>query len=309
MDQNDVLSDVFQTLRLSSDLYFRAELGGRFSIEVPPEARRIRFHLLRLGSCWVDVPGVDPVQLAEGDVALVPEGVGHVLSAEPGLSPSTLAELVGDGRLSSGVLTHGVGGRGASLLCGFCRFDESLDHPILIGMPSLLVLQSSKLGAEPWLSTALRLLQLETDLDTHGTAAVLGRLLDIIMIQTTRRTIDNLEGTSNGFLAALIDPALSKALAAIHRSPEREWRVTDLARKAAMSRARFAKRFADRVGVPPIDYLTEWRLMKARTLLATTQLDMNDIAAACGYRSVPSFSRRFKIRFSEGPGSYRRSAR
>ena len=76
-----------------------------------------------------------------------------------------------------------------------------------------------------------------------------------------------------------------------------------------MSRARFADRFTALVGLPPIECLTRWRLMKARLLLRSTDLDMQDIADRCGYASVPSFSQRFKQAFDIGPGGYRRSSR
>ena len=45
MDQSDVLTDIFGALRLTSSLYFRAALRGDAAVAVPPEARRIRFHL------------------------------------------------------------------------------------------------------------------------------------------------------------------------------------------------------------------------------------------------------------------------
>jgi transcriptional regulator GlxA family with amidase domain len=92
----------------------------------------------------------------------------------------------------------------------------------------------------------------------------------------------------------------------MHADPARAWRVGDLAALSAMSRTRFAARFTEAVGQTPMDYLTGWRLMKARGLLASSALGMADIAERCGYASVPSFSRRFKERFGIGPGGFRR---
>ncbi|MDF1791941.1 MAG: AraC family transcriptional regulator [Thalassobaculaceae bacterium] len=312
MEQPDILSEVFSTLRLSSALYFRAALAGRFAVEVPEEARRIRFHLVRHGSCWVSVPGTAPVRLAPGDVALIPNGARQTLSADPDLTPVPLAELMVAGAVSDGVLRYGDGAGGggaggADLLCGFCAFDEHLDHPVLRDLPALIVLRPGDLGAEPWMAAGLRLLQLEADLAGPGGTAILSRLIEVIVIQASRRAADALRDRTHGFLVALADPALAKVLTAIHGAPERDWRVVDLARIAALSRAGFARRFADTLGVTPIDYLTDWRLAKARGLLADTRLSMDDIAERCGYRSVPSFTRRFKARFDEGPGRFRRS--
>lgn len=306
MDQHDVLSDVFSTLRLASSLYFRAALRGDAAVAVPPEARRIRFHLVRHGACWVSVAGGAAMQLGPGDVALIPDGAAQVLSTRPEVAPRDLGALLAAGSLSDGVLHHGDGMGGADLLCGFCAFDENLDHPVLRDLPALIVLRPGDLGAEPWAAAGLRLLQLEADLAGPGAAAILARLIEIVVIQAARRAVAALGDRPVGFLAALNDPALTKALAAIHGAPERDWRVVDLARLAAVSRAGFARRFAETVGMTPIGYLTDWRLAKARMLLAETQLSMDDVAERCGYRSVPSFTRRFKARFGEGPGTFRR---
>ncbi|WP_215906047.1 cupin domain-containing protein [Thalassobaculum litoreum] len=108
MDQYDVLSDVFSTLRLTSALYFRAELSGRFAVEVPAEARRIRFHLVRHGTCRVSMSGQEPVTLAPGDVALIPDGARQILSSDPSPTPVSLAELMAQGAVSDGVLRCGV---------------------------------------------------------------------------------------------------------------------------------------------------------------------------------------------------------
>jgi transcriptional regulator GlxA family with amidase domain len=195
------------------------------------------------------------------------------------------------------------------LLCGFCQFDEDIDHPAIANLPAVIHLQASRLGAEPWVTATLKLIGLEANLDAQGTTAILGRLIEIVVIQATRRLKSEQSGGGNGFIAALSDPSLSRALLAIHGTPEKYWRVGDLAQFAGMSRAGFADRFKETVGVPPIEYLTAWRLMRARALLSETDLSIEEIAERCGYASLASFSRRFKIRFKLGPGAFRRSQR
>lgn len=309
MSKKDILSDVFSTLRVGAELYFRAELAGGFSLEVPAEKRRIRFHLVRHGTCWLEVPGAPGAALSEGDIALVPNGARQVLSSAAGLSSRPLGEVLAEHGLTDGVLRLGEWGARASLLCGFCRFDEAVDHPALAGLPPVMVLRAAGLGAEPWLAATLRLLKLEADLDAQGTTGILGRLIEVVILQAVRRMAANDTRPPAGFAAALSDRALSRALAAIHERPQDPVTTAGLARIAGMSRARFAKRFAALVGQPPIAYLTDWRLLRARALLAGSDLAMDEIAARCGYASVPSFSRRFARRFGRGPGAYRRAAR
>lgn len=309
MDHQDLLSDVFSTLRLESRLYFETDLRGDFSVRVPSERRLIRFHLVREGACHVTVPGRDPVELRGNDLAIVPNGVEQILSRRPGDRAVSLTELIGGGAVMDGVLRHGDGGGTVRLLCGFCSFDEEIEHPVIANLPDLVVVRPSELGAESSAAAAIGLLSLESGLKHQGMMAILSRLLEVVFIQTVRRMTSPRGDGPDGFVAALADRHLSRALHAIHREPQKSWTVSDLARVAGMSRGRFAGKFAKMVGSPPIDYLTSWRLIKARALLQTSELAMADIAERCGYRSVPSFTRRFKARFGVGPGMFRRSTR
>lgn len=311
MNKFDVLSEVFSSLRLSSGMYFRAELAGKFAVEVPAEKRQVRFHLVRKGSCWVSVrPDGDPVKLFEGDLALVPNGAAQVLSDAPGRTPVPLGDVMSAGALDDdGVLTYGGGDVQSRLVCGFCQFDDDAAHPVVTDLPEIIVLKARDLGNEPWITAALRLLELESDLNQQGMTGILGRLLEIIFVQTVRRLTPGQPDGRRDYMAALADAHLSKALLAIHGEPEAPWTVSQLARVAGMSRARFAEKFTSMVGATPIGYLTEWRLTKARGLLRDSDLAVEDIALRCGYASVPSFTRRFKAAFSVGPGAFRRRAK
>lgn len=309
MNKLDVLTDVFSTLSLTGDLYFQAELRGAFSIELPPERRCIRFHLVRQGRCWLATAKGGITELREGDIAAIPNGAGQVLSGAPDAAPVPLPDIIAQGALRQGVLHYGAGDGGVRLLCGFCQFDEAVDHPVLVNLPAVIVIRPGDLGAEPWMSATLRLLSLEADLDAQGTAGILTRLLEIFFIQVVRRMTARPDDDANGFITALADSQLSKALQAIHKEPHVAWKIQDLARLSGMSRARFAAHFTAVVGVPPIGYLTTWRLMRARALLANSGLDMAEIASRCGYASVPSFSSRFKKAFGVGPGAFRRASR
>ncbi|WP_193367084.1 AraC family transcriptional regulator [Pelagibius marinus] len=310
MDKPDLLSEVFASLRLTSDLYFRADLAGPFAVEVPAERRLVRFHYLRRGSCWLRSPAAEtPLQLGEGDLAILPNGSAHVLADDPARPALPLAELLAAAPPDdSGLLRHGAGAGRVELLCGFCQFDEDIEHPVIASLPAMMVLRPQDLGAAPWTLAALRLLGLESELAGEGMQAILSRLLEVLFIQALRQSGAEPE-TAPGYLAALADPQLSKALAAMHREAARDWTVGELARLAGMSRARFAAAFARRVGLAPIAYLTRWRLMKARRLLRESGLSTQEIAARCGYASLPSFTRRYKAAFGIGPGAYRRATK
>jgi len=228
MDNSDILSEICAGLRLRSQLYFETEFRGNFSVEVPREQRRIRFHLVQQGEIWVRVPGADPVRLGEGDLAIVPNGVQQVLSRGPDTAPVQLSALIEAGALKGGVLAHGQGDGRARLLCGFCQFDEAIDHPVVAGLPPLLLVRAADLGAEPWAMAAIRLLSLEGDLKAQGMSGILSRLLEIVFIQTVRR-MTAASGEAGGFMAAFADARLSRALQAMHADPQTAWTIKDLA--------------------------------------------------------------------------------
>ncbi|QGY41845.1 helix-turn-helix domain-containing protein [Pseudodesulfovibrio cashew] len=313
MYKPDVLSEIFSTLRLNSSLYFRARLSGGYSIEVPRERRTIRFHLVRAGKCFVAVPGEQGIALEEGDLVIVPDGASQVLAAAEGIPAVSLGDVLAKNPLENGNLSYvaeqvgDADSPGVSLLCGYCVFDEAIDHPILTALPKSIVLRSRDLAKEPCTKTTLDLLAMEAELEAPGMTGVLSRLIEIVFLQAVRGADGGDTHQPAGFMAALQDTNMSKALTAIHRDPRASWTIEALASVAGMSRARFADRFAKLVGVPPINYLAKWRLLKGRALLADTSASLEEIADRCGYASAASFSRRFKQEFGTGPGAYRKS--
>ncbi len=312
MNKTDVLSDVFQALHLRSELYFRTDITGAWAIEIPADRRKIRFHLVLQGRCAVALSGDgEAVVLEAGDLAVVPHGRAHILADRAGRKPkrldAVLARVAPD---EAGVLTIRHDGEGrVRLLCGFCSFDEAVDHPVLSLLPEFIEVVPSKLGGEPWLAAVLRLMAMEADFAGEGMNGILSRLLEVVFIQTVRARIGGEAAASSGYLQALSDPKLGAALRGMHDQPETPWTLTSLARAAGMSRSVFAERFTTMVGETPIAYLTNWRLMQARRLLRDTSLGTDEIALRCGYASLPSFTRRFKAAFGTGPGAFRRAAR
>jgi len=59
------------------------------------------------------------------------------------------------------------------------------------------------------------------------------------------------------------DPAIARALNAMHSDVRSKWTVAELARIAGMSRSTFAARFVEGLGCAPIEYLARWRMAKA----------------------------------------------
>lgn len=314
MATQDILTNIFETLRLRSLVSFVANLRPEDAVLVPAEPDVVRFHLVRRGGCTVTVPGLStPVELERGDLVLIPHGASQVLrgTASEGHDPVPLTVLIDAGCLTDGVLSGGVGPIDASLLCGYFRFDGGADHPILTSLPSAMILRDGARDTDPWTTAALRLLALEADRMGEGAGAILSRSVEIVFVQAVRAAITNLEAESEApsFLKALADRHLVRALAAMHTMPDAAWTLTQLSKEAGLSRTVFAESFARTVGQPPIGYLAMWRITRAQHFLRHTDLSAEEIAERVGYASPAAFARRFKAETGIGPGAYRRMRR
>jgi AraC-like DNA-binding protein len=133
---------------------------------------------------------------------------------------------------------------------------------------------------------------------------VITRLADVLVIQAIRTWLESAPRT--GWLGALADPQIGRAIALVHRAPERDWSVAALAAEVAMSRSAFAARFTALVGEPAMAYVTRWRMHLALERLTGGQT-VARIAGDLGYRSEAAFSRAFTRVVGESPSAARRS--
>jgi AraC-like DNA-binding protein len=137
---------------------------------------------------------------------------------------------------------------------------------------------------------------------------VITHLADILIIQAIRSWLDSATDNDQGWLSALRDKQIGKALAAIHRNPEKKWSVAALAEKANMSRSGFSARFTELVGYSAMRYVTRWRMLIARTQLAETSEPLVVFAERFGYQSEAAFCRAFKRELGVSPGSVRQKS-
>jgi transcriptional regulator GlxA family with amidase domain len=154
----------------------------------------------------------------------------------------------------------------------------------------------------------LALLADETARQRPGGSAMVSRLCDLLVVEALRAWLAAAP-PRDAWLAGLRDPQIAAALERIHTAPERPWTVDSLARAAGMSRSRFAQRFAELVGEPPLQYLTGWRLCYATELLDGSDDSLRVIAQRSGYGSEAAFGKAFKRRFGMSPGTYRTARR
>jgi AraC-like DNA-binding protein len=112
------------------------------------------------------------------------------------------------------------------------------------------------------------------------------------------------------WLAALADPPLHGAIAAMHEEPGHPWTLEKLARRAGMSRTVFALRFKEVVGETATEYLTRWRMLLAAERLSAGDEPVATIASSLGYESESSFGKAFRRVIGHPPRRFaRRPAR
>ena len=155
--------------------------------------------------------------------------------------------------------------------------------------------------------STLRLIAAEGRELRPGGEAVITRLSDILVIQAIRSWIAGDPAGQTGWLGALQDPRIGRAMSLVHSDPAQPWSVATLARETAMSRSAFAARFTELVGEPVMKYVTRWRMQVALDWLRTEDVSVAALAARLGYDSEAAFSRAFKRTIGMSPGASRRS--
>jgi AraC-like DNA-binding protein len=305
----DALGEALRFLRMTGAFYGRSELSEPWGLTVPALPEHLWLHAPLRGRCWLEAEGAEPCVLQPGDVALVPHGDGHRLLSEPGTSAPSILGLEREnlsGRYE--VLRHGGGGEAALLVCAAVRLGGAAAPNVRRLLPRVLRVGPAGTPQVEWMHSLLRLMATEAEASRPGSEAVVTRLADIVVVLAIRAWMDSEPGGRAGWLSALRDRQIGRALTLIHRHPERAWTVDSLARQVAMSRSAFANRFAELVGEPPIRYLLGWRMRLALSALQDEDVTVSRLAQRLGYDSEAAFSRAFKRTMGVSPGAARRSA-
>lgn len=304
----DPLGEALHFLRMSGSFYCRSEFTAPWALELPAFEDSAMFHVVTAGRCWLEVAGEDPRQLQAGDFALVPHGQGHRLAHEPGAASAKLFDLPRESVSERyEILRHGGGGAATSIVCGVVRFDHPAARRLVESLPKTIVVEASSTPQIDWIHGTLRLMAAEASQLLPGGETVITRLADVLVVQAIRSWIARDPAARTGWLGALHDRQIGRALALIHRDPARAWTVASLAAAVAMSRSALAARFTELVGEPVMHYVARWRMHLALTRLEEGDSPLGDLASRLGYRSEAAFSRAFKRFIGVSPGAVRQS--
>ncbi len=296
----DLLSDVLRTVNVSRVVFGAMRHLPPWGLRtcVPASAA---FHIIIDGSAWVTVGDLEPIQVHAGDILLISGGVSHTLQDELASPIARLPELLERRVLIP--LTPGEDLVGTTVLCGAFSFD---DHPLVSMLPSVIRVRIDDAPSRSLLKTTISAIVEEVSANRIGGEALVDQLSGILLIELVRAQFSKTED-NNGWLGALRDPQIGRALGAIHDRPEHGWTLAELATQVGLSRSSFAHRFKELVGDTPMQYVTRWRMQRAAFFLRAEPLTVQEVMLRVGYGSEATFSRAFKRWIGKAPAAYRRS--
>lgn len=265
----DLLSYVLGQIRLTGDRVRSRTLRPGERLELDPGAAYVC--VVTSGELRIEAPGQASVNVAAGDLAMLPHGAGDL-------------RLIGPDAAST-------------LVLGRFRFETDSLRGMVFALPPVIHIPRAE-GAD-WLGGIVHFLLLEAGDAQPGAALMVSRLIDLVVIRTLRTWIHR--GPTSGWFGGLSDPRIANALKAIHERPMQRWSIEALAGIAGMSRSSFCERFAALVGRSPLRYHNECRLMLARDLLAKGGARVGEIGLSVGYESEAAFSRAYKSLFGHSP--------
>jgi len=268
----------------------------------------VAFHYVLDGHVQVRL-GNGPVHTAgPSSLILVSRNDPHFLGTDVSLPPMDGRKFIRkaeEHELAS--VDHGSGSEVKNhFVCGFLA-TAVRQHPLLVALPPVLVADVRGQPSAEWAETSFRYAAREHANRRPGSQDILGRLSELLFIEAVREHIERLPADATGWLAALRDPSLARAMSGLHMRPAHPWTAEELAKEACLSRSAFAERFTSTVGLPPMSYLTRWRMLLAGQRLRESSDTIAQIAAGIGYESESTFSRAFTREMGVAPGAWRKS--
>ncbi len=252
------------------------------------------------GHAWVVPDDGEPVRLDVGDVAVTRAPDHYNVADDPGTEPDIVihpgqrccnldGESVED-QLMHGVRTWGNDPNGSTLmLVGAYESTSDISDRLLRALPPVLSLSN-----ETWDSPLVALLCEEMTKEVPGQAAVLDRLIDLLLIAVLRAWFTRPEAEAPTWYRAQSDPVVSRALQTIHNKPAHPWTLDKLSKEVGVSRASLARQFQDVVGESPMKFLTSWRLALAADMLCESDATVGTVAHKLGYSTPFALSKAFK---------------
>ena len=319
-----LLSNVLENIRLKGAVFFAWQPRWPYATGVPdgqyfrelilPSSEQvISYHIVLQGPCWATVQGEAPIRLESGDILLLPHGHAYAIADQPyspcaeDIEPARqFFTMMAAGELPLIIQDGGTGPEANSLVCGFLGCDRHPCNPVMNDLPRSVVLPRSAL--ERPVNDLIDIVLRECQEPHGGNHYMMVRLGELLFIEVLRLYLRQQGSEQNAWLKGLKDPLIANALALLHGRLKESWTLEKLARELGSSRSTLAEHFHQVLGVPPMQYLAEWRMQVAARLLREGQGKVQSIAREVGYDSEAAFSRAFKRIVGVSPSTWRERA-
>ena len=266
------------------------------------------------GDCWVVPDDGKAIRVRPGDIAVTRAPDHYNVADSPETSPTVVihpgqncCDLDGNSVLES--MTHGIRTWGNSaegdtvFLVGAYEHLSDISDRLLRALPPVIFLSRGD-----WESPLVPLLCDEVIKDEPGQAAVLDRLLDLLVTAVLKAWFAQNDSNRPAWWRFQGDRIVECALRLVHDHPARQWTMESLAMESGASRASLARRFNDLVGEPPMTFLKNWRMALAADLLCLPDETVGTVADKVGYSSPFAFSSAFKRVRGISPQDHRNQA-
>ncbi|MBM7070655.1 AraC family transcriptional regulator [Shewanella sp. 202IG2-18] len=287
-----LLEQVLNRFHLNATIFHRARMCNTWSTDTSGSGLA-SFHFISSGKAYLHAHELKGIELVAGDMVIFPHDAQHVIADTP------------ETELGAPFISHPIEksiDNSTGLVCGFFDFAEDAAHPLLMQLPSCIVLKAKDTNGLT--SHLIQALVAEAESGLDSSSILLSRLSEAFFIAVLRglAKLDN----QTGYFKALQDVKMSRVLETIQQNIADNWTTQSLADTGGYSRASFAKYFKEYFGTSVMDYLTQLRLSEAQKRLRKGD-SVFEVALDVGYQSDASFAKAYKRHFGYGPGESRKA--
>ena len=286
------LESLLATMRVAVTIHHNGQYCGDWNVD-SSGSQFINFHLISHGSCYLRLDGEDDKvnELHAGDMVIFPTDCKHCMSNSDAFSSPVNSSV-------SKSFDEGEQPDGTGLLCGYFSYEHPLMVNILQQLPPAIILRNTP-ESKTTLPALLDALIIEAKSSGSSENWMLNKIAESVMALLFTQYLSG----SKGILAGMSHHKIQNAVQAILEEPAQKWTVDELANRCFMSRTAFSATFNRVMEMPPIEFVTSWRLSLAYHQLLLGELSMLQIAMNAGYDNESSFSKAFKRVMGIPPGA------